>query len=90
MLRHAAVSGELREYLRNARWTAYLVYMFKNAARLKDKALLRMLGARLAERRDAGRRLQLLARLARHTGWCPPDRSLQLLRQARAAQATRR
>ena len=56
----------------------YLVYMFKNAARLKDKALLRMLGARLAERRDAGRRLQLLARLARHTGWCPPDRSLQL------------
>ena len=78
VLRHAAVSGELREYLRNARWTAYLVYMFKNAARLKDKALLRMLGARLAERRDAGRRLQLLARLARHTGWCPPDRSLQL------------
>jgi glycosyltransferase involved in cell wall biosynthesis len=78
VLGHAAVRGELREYLRNARWTGYLVYMFKNAARLKDKALLRMVGARLAERRDAGRRLRLLAQLARHSGWCPPDRSLRL------------
>jgi len=78
VLRHAAVGGELREHLRDARWTGYLVYMFKNAARLKDQALLRMVGGRLAERRDAGRRLQLLARLARHTGWCPPDRSLRL------------
>ena len=78
VLRHAAVSGELREYLRNVRWTGYLSYMFKNAARLKDKALLRTVGARLAERGDTGRRLRLLARLAQHTGWCPPVRSLRL------------